>query len=326
MLVSVIVPVRNESAHIRQTLESLRRQEFNPNEFEVIAVDGVSDDDTVAQIQDVQLSFPQLRLFHNPRRLSSAARNIGIRQANGKYVAIIDGHCRIHDRRHLANLVKAFEESGADCLGRPQPLRVEGASAFQQAVAIARESWLGHNPDSDIYSDQARFVPPDNVAVAYRRDVFAKVGLFDEQFDACEDVEFNTRVRQAGLTCFFTPAIRVDYQPRGTLAGLLYQMCRYGKGRSRLGRKHPGSITLPSVVPVFWLIWLSLTFALGFVAPLCAAAFCVSLLVYSLSILAESLRLSLRHSVRLLARTPLVFLAIHIGFGWGFLRDRLPAR
>lgn len=323
MLVSVIVPVRNESAHIRQTLECLRRQEFDSKRFEVIAVDGQSDDDTVAQIESVQSSFPQLRLFHNPRRLSSAARNVGIRRARGEYVVIVDGHCRIDNRHYLANLVEAFTISGADSLGRPQPLRVGGASAFQRAVAVARESWLGHNPDSDIYSDRARFVAPDNVAVAYRRDVFAKVGLFDEQFDACEDVEFNTRVRHAGLTCFFTPAIRVDYQPRGTLGGLFYQMSRYGKGRSRLSRKHPGALTLPSLVPVFWLIWLALTFCVGLFVPPVAAAFGLSLAAYALAILGESLRLSLRQSIGLISRTPFVFIAIHFGFGWGFLRDRI---
>jgi succinoglycan biosynthesis protein ExoA len=323
MLVSVIVPVRNESAHIRQTLECLRRQEFDARQFEVLLVDGASDDDTVAQALDVQQTFPQLRIFSNPKRLSSAARNVGVRHAQGKFVVIVDGHCLIHDGHYLQKMVTAFEQSGADTLGRPQLLRIDGSNSFQEAVAAARESWLGHNPDSDIYSDQARFVPPDNVAVAYRREIFHKVGLFDEQFDACEDVEFNWRVRQAGFNCFFTPVIRVDYQPRGTLSGLLYQMFRYGNGRSRLGRKHRGSITLPSLVPALWLLWLPASFALGFVSPIFAVAFCASVLLYALSILAESVRLSRRNSIRVLARTPLVFCAIHVGFGWGFIRDRL---
>jgi succinoglycan biosynthesis protein ExoA len=321
MLVSVIVPVRNEERLIRHTLECLLRQEFDADAFEVIVVDGASDDATVARVREIQTSFRHFSLLDNPRRLASAARNLGISHARGRYVVVVDGHCSIHDPHYISKLVEAFEVSGADCLGRPQPLRTEGATSFQQAVAVARESWLGHNPDSDIFSDRPRFVPPDNVAVAYKSDVFAKVGMFDELFDACEDVEFNTRVRQAGLKCFFTPAIGVDYQPRGTLAGLLYQMFRYGKGRSRLGRKHPSSVTLPSLVPTLWLLWLPLTFTLGFASQVFAAAFCLSLLLYSLSILAESMRLSLRSAPEMLLRTPFVFVAIHIGFGWGFLRD-----
>ncbi|MCE9529767.1 MAG: glycosyltransferase family 2 protein [Planctomycetes bacterium] len=323
MLVSVIVPVRNEAANIRQTLGCLLRQDLDADQFEVIVVDGESVDQTAAIVREMQPLFRNLRLLSNPKRLSSAARNLGVRDARGRMIVIVDGHCAIDDPRYLTHVVEAFEKSGADTLGRPQPLKMDQASPFQEAVSIARGSWLGHNPDSDIYSDRARFVPPDNVAVAYRREVFDKVGLFDEQFDACEDVEFNTRVRHAGLTCYFTPVIRVDYQPRGSLGGLLHQMFRYGIGRSRLGRKHPSSITLPSLVPVLWLLWLPLTFALGFFSPIFAAAFCLSVLIYSLSIFGESLRLSLRHPARLITRTPLVFFAIHIGFGWGFMRDRL---
>jgi succinoglycan biosynthesis protein ExoA len=222
----------------------------------------------------------------------------------------------------LTNLVEAFETSGADTLGRPQPLRAEQPVKFQDAVADARTSWLGHNPDSAIYSDVAGFVPADNVAVAYRRDVFDLLGLFDESFDACEDVEFNTRVRQVGLTCYFTPTIAVEYQPRSTLRGLVYQMARYGHGRARLARKNPASITLPSVVPSLWLMWLMV----GSVASLFVVAlswvFAASVAAYSLAVLAESLRLSLRNRTSIW-RLPLVFAAIHVGYGWGFLREAL---
>ena len=166
MLVTVIVPVRNEGRQIRQTLECLVRQDFDPDAFEVLVLDGSSDDDTVARVHEMQPSFRHLRLLDNPQRLSSAARNLGVRHAQGRYLVVVNGHCAIHDRHYLSKMVAAFEDSGADCLGRPQPLRMEGASPFQEALAVARESWLGHNPDSDIYSDRPRFVPPDNVAVA----------------------------------------------------------------------------------------------------------------------------------------------------------------
>ncbi|MBO0700629.1 MAG: glycosyltransferase, partial [Zavarzinella sp.] len=197
--VSVIVPVRNEAGHIRDILLDLAGQEFPAADFEILVIDGRSDDRTRAVVREVQLSVPNLHLFDNPKRLASAARNVGVRHAAGEFVVIVDGHCRIRDPHYLSRLVEAFKISGADTLGRPQPLRADDSTPFQRAVAAARRSWLGHNPNSAIFSDIAGFVPADNVAVAYRRDVFDQVGLFDESFDACEDVEFNTRVRRAGL-------------------------------------------------------------------------------------------------------------------------------
>src|SRR2546426_21442 len=83
-------------------------------------------------------------------------------------------------------------------------------------LAAARASSLGHHPGSYIYSTEEQFVPPHSVAIAYRRSVFERVGLFDEKFDACEDVEFNHRVHRARCRCFFTPAVRVRYHPRTT--------------------------------------------------------------------------------------------------------------
>jgi succinoglycan biosynthesis protein ExoA len=319
MRVSIIIPVRNEAAHIRRTLRGLADQDFATTDFEILVVDGRSDDGTPKIVRELRSSIPNLYLLDNPKRWASAGRNVGLRHAGGKYVVIVDGHCHVRDRQFLRNLVDAFEASGADTLGRPQPLKCDDPTPFQSAVAAARTSWLGHNPDSDIYSSEARFVPADNVAVAYRRDVFDLMGEFDETFDACEDVEFNTRVRRAGLTCYFTPAVAVEYEPRGTLGGLFYQMARYGRGRARLARKCPATITGPSLVPPAWLVALVLG---GFAAvawwPLGLAAL-DSLAVYLFVVLAESVRLGRTGAPAW--RLPMVFAAIHVGFGWGYLRE-----
>jgi len=325
MRVSVVVPVRNEAACIRKTLLGLASQEFPSHEYEILVIDGASEDGTPAIVAECLLSVPNLHLFDNPKRLASAARNIGVRNARGDFVVIVDGHCQVRDPYYLTRLVEAFETSGADTLGRPQPLRADRPTAFQRAVAAARSSWLGHNPDSHIYSDQAGFVAPDNVAVAYRRDVFDRVGHFDESFDACEDVEFNTRIRRAGLTCYFTPAIAVEYQPRATFRGLVYQMMRYGRGRARLGRKDPSTISGPSLVPPLWLMWLLTGAVVGaFWAP-AAIAVLATLVAYLLLVLGESARVWWKQFGVSLWRLPPVFAAIHAGFGWGYLRETVVA-
>src|SRR6266700_3430513 len=52
-----------------------------------------------------------------------------------------------------ATVASAFKRSGADCLGRPQPLEIDEATPVQQAIATARRCWLGHNPSSFIFAD-----------------------------------------------------------------------------------------------------------------------------------------------------------------------------
>ena len=322
--ISVIVPVRNEEAFIGDTLEQLLNQHYDPERFEVLVADGGSTDDTRAVVAAMQREYPNLRLLPNPGRWSSAGRNVGIRAARGEIALLIDGHCEVDNSRYLADLADAFERSGADCVGRPQPLDVRGATCWQRAVALARASRLGHHPASHIWSEREAFVPPQSVAVAYRRCVFERVGLFDEGFDACEDVELNHRVARAGMRCFFTPRVRVRYHPRQTLAGLFRQMVRYGRGRVRLLRKHRDSFSLPGFLPsaflagvvcgplfALWSAWLGLLYA-------------GALGAYALAVLAYSVVLAVRaRELPLLPLLPPVFLTVHLGAGTGLWWEAL---
>jgi succinoglycan biosynthesis protein ExoA len=318
--VSVIVPVRNEANTIRQTLLSLLTQSFD-DPFEVIVADGCSDDATVAVVRELQAEFDHLKLVYNPARYSSAGRNTALRHSQYEFAVIVDGHCHIPDKFYLQNLVEAFETSGADCLGRPQPLDAPNATIFQAAVSVARSSRLGHNPDSDIFSQEAKFVEPQNTAVAYRRGVFHAVGLFDEQFDACEDVEFNHRVFEAGKTCYFTPKVKIIYHPRKTWFALFKQLGRYGCGRARLAFKHPGSLTLPALVPPLWLVWLVVGAVAACLIPGMGWLYAASILLYSSVILLVSGWLARKQPLAIGVRIPLIFLGIHLGFGWGFLKE-----
>jgi succinoglycan biosynthesis protein ExoA len=316
--ISVIVPVRNEGAFIANTLHQLLSQDYEKSRFEVIVADGRSSDDTRTVVAALQTRHANLHLLDNPRRWSSAGRNAAVRAARGDIILLIDGHCELKNRHHLRDLADAFTESGADCVGRPQPLEVTGASRLQRAIAAARASRLGHHPASHIYSDQPGFVPPQSVAIAYRREVFETVGQFDERFDACEDVEFNHRVARAGLTCWFAPRVRVQYQPRSSLSSLFRQMVRYGRGRVRLLRKHPDTFSLPGFVPAAFLAGVVAGPLAAWCSPLLLGVYLGVLGVYALALLLCSLTLSVRErDIRLLPLLPLVFLAIHAGAGAG---------
>ena len=76
---SVIVPVRNEAHFIRDTLDRLLTQRYDPRRFEVLVADGGSTDGTRTVVAAYARRFPQVRLLDNPGRLSSAGRNAAIR-------------------------------------------------------------------------------------------------------------------------------------------------------------------------------------------------------------------------------------------------------
>ena len=200
-------------------------------------------------------------------------------------------------------------------------------STLQRAIAAARASRLGHHPDSFIYSSDERFVPAESVAVAYRREVFEKVGYFDETFDACEDVEFNHRVDCAGLRCLFTPSIAAHYAPRDTLAGLFRQLLRYGRGRIRLLRKHPETFSLAILPPLLFVIGLIVGLPLCFVSKWLLAAYLAVLGVYAAILLAFSAAIALaQRSLAILVRLPLVFATIHFASGVGLILELLRLR
>lgn len=327
-MISVIMPVRNEADHIHETLTQIIKQDYPEDAFEVLVVDGESTDSTRSIVQEIARRHPQVQLLENPKRWSSAARNVGVRAARGDLILIVDGHCEIPDERLLQSVADAFERSGADCLGRPQPLDVHRASTLQRAIAAARSSWLGHHPDSFIYSSKEQIVPAHSIAVAYRREVFDQVGLFDDSFDACEDVELNHRVDKANLSCLFTPSIAVRYEPRNSLRGLFRQLVRYGRGRIRLLRKHRDTFSLPSIVPALFLIGLVAGLPLSFVAAPLAWIYLSVLALYAFAVGGVTLGLAAyNQDWRIAAWLPAVFVTIHVSCGWGIIREFfLPGR
>jgi cellulose synthase/poly-beta-1,6-N-acetylglucosamine synthase-like glycosyltransferase len=319
--ISVIVPVRNEASCIEETLRTLLTQDFPRDEFKVIVADGASTDETVPIVRRLQGEFANLRLVFNAGRLSSSGRNTAVRHASQDVVVVVDGHCHIPARNYLRSISTAFDASGADSLGRPQPLDVSNPTPFQRAVSLARSSRLGHNPGSDIYSEQAKFVTPQSTAVAYTRSVFHRVGLFDESFDACEDVEFNERVHAAGLTCYFTPSAKVVYEPRRSLGALFFQLSRYGLGRAKLAFKHPRSLTPAALVPPLWLAWLLVGAFLGVFVPFVGWAWLASVALYFSVLVVAALVLGVGEPFGVRVRLPSVLAAIHFGFAWGFWKE-----
>lgn len=322
--ISVVVPVRNEEAYLDAVLGDLIRQEYATGHFEIIVVDGNSTDHTrqIVATRSTSTDVP-VRLVHNPELWSSAGRNQGVLHSHGEIVIFVDGHCRVNNPRLLAEVARAVREEGAECLSRPQPLAGDGNSWFQDVVAHVRATAIAHGAGSTIYGEVRGFVDPVSAGFGYRREVFDHIGLYDESFDACEDVELNYRVREAGLRAYSSPEMAVHYSPRQTLRGLFQQLMRYGRGRVRLMRKHPGAATASQFVPAALVGWMVAGALLGTFEFYFRAAYAITMWLYFALIAAYSLQLGIRYGWRHLFTAPFVFFAVHLGLGCGFWAEAL---
>jgi succinoglycan biosynthesis protein ExoA len=318
--ITVAMPVRNEERHIQKVLDALLSQDYPKDKYEIIVADGESTDQTRAIVErTARAAAVSIKLINNPRRLSSAGRNIGIVNGQGDVIAFVDGHCIIEGDHWLRNIADIMRETGAVCLCRPQPLDDPANSSFQDMIAKCRGSMLGHGLDSSIFDlSNERFINPTSSGAIYARQVFEKVGMYDEAFDACEDVELNHRVWQSGLKSYISPRLTVRYAPRTDVKGLFKQMMRYGQGRFRLIAKHRDAISLSQFVPPVFVAWM--IFAL-LLAPFMLWARWVlfgTLALYFAAALLSSVVLAAKHGIKFLWGGLAIYPAIHVGLGIGF--------
>jgi len=320
---SIIIPVRNEGKFLGQTLDQIYLQDFPMDRAEVVVVDGGSDDDTRLVAEKFKGRFGSLKILDNPRRYASAGKNIGIKNSVAPYLVFLTGRTYIPSKNFLADVVSLFESTGADCLCRPRPLTPPDINEFEMAVAVCRGSALGHDPTSEAYADYDGPADPTSCGAIYRREVFDRVGVFDETFDVCNDVDFNHRVKTGGLKSHISPRLKVFLYPRPSIQLLWRHMNRVGAGRYKFTSKHN------IFSPLQWFAGLALLglLILAVLSLLSQPVFEVLktiLGLYVLTVIGFSALLYIREKrLGCLLFGPIIFPTIHFGLAAGFLRSLL---
>lgn len=316
--ITVVVPIKNEERYIARTLEFLLKQDYPKDKVEILVGVGDCEDNTVAVVKEIEAREPRVKYFHNPVGLSSGARAMGAEMATGEIVLYVDGHVWIESNNILRNIPRLMREKRVDVLSRPQFLDTPENDFFQKAVALARKSAIGHGLDSTIYTTDDKYVDPSSSGAVYKKSVFEKIGNFDTRFDACEDFEFNFRCSRAGFKSFTSMDLAVFYYPRNSLGALFQQMKRYGTGRFRLAQKHPSSLGLGTLTPFFFTAGIPLLALLSFVHEYFFFAFLAVVIPYIIGVGLSSVIIAFKHGIEYLFVLPPIYLAIHIGLGWGF--------
>jgi len=315
--VTVIMPVYNEEAFIARSLGAVLAQDYPPERFEILVVDGMSRDATRRVIQSLP-DAQRVRIIDNPQRLQAAAMNIALPHAKGEVIVRVDGHTIIAPD-YLRACVRALQTTEAWNVGGG--MHPVGETPMGKAIAAAGRSAFAV-PTAFHVSQQPAYT--DTVYMgAWWRWALERVGGFDPTFAINEDYELNYRIRAAGGKIYFSPEIRSDYYCRQTLAALWRQYYRYGIGRVQTLRKHPRSLRARQLAaPLF----VAGVFGGALTAPfnaLLRALWLLGLALYGVANLFFSWRTARRHGMAHLPRLPLVFLTIHIAWGLGFWRGLL---
>jgi len=327
--VSAVVPMRNEEKYIARCLAALVAQDYPAELLEILVVDGMSDDQSAEVVSEWAKQYPNIRLLVNEKRQTPAGLNVGILAAQGEVIARIDAHCEI-EPDYISQCVRYLEQTGADNVGGL--MRPVGDTYWGQAIALSTSTPFGVGDSRFHYSEKEQFV--DTVYMgAFRRDVFDRIGLFDESLVRNQDYELNYRLRAAGGRIFCTPAIKSRYHPRPSLRALWQQYFQYGFWKSRVIRLHPSSTRWRHLAAPMFVLAAAGSALLACVypgshgglgnhggLPLLAG----TLGAYGAVSLGFSALLASRHGWKYLLGLPVTFAIIHIswglGFWWGWIR------
>jgi GT2 family glycosyltransferase len=314
-MVSVVIAMRNEEDHIGHCLQSLIDQDYPGEQVEILIVDGMSTDNSRSIVSGFAGRYANIRLLDNEKKITPAAFNLGIRNARGSIVAIIGAHCSLAPD-YISNCVHYLNTREADCVGGP--IESIGEGFWGQAISLAMSSPFGVGDAHFRYSHQERYV--DTLAFgAYRRDVFDRIGLFDEKLVRNQDYDLNYRLRKAGGKILLTPAIKSRYYTRSSLKKLCSQYLRYGFWKVQMLRKHPRSVRVRQLVPPLFALILLLSGALAAISNLAAWVFALMVASYLSLSLAFSLFIAARRGWRYFPVLPVIFACLHLSWGLGFL-------
>ncbi|NHI94797.1 MAG: glycosyltransferase family 2 protein [Candidatus Lokiarchaeota archaeon] len=353
--VSIIIAVRNEELTIKECIEAVLNQDYPHESYEILVIDGMSEDKTREIIDDIVKSNPnRIKLFDNPYKIASCGRNKGIKKAKGEFVGILHGR-GIINKCWISELVRILVEKGekvgcAGCIAL-----TANKTLVSEAEEYALNSIFGgfRTATSKILSKEKKteIFKAESIGVAlYRKSVFTEVGLYDENLFSGEDFELNYRIRKHNYEILGSTNAYINYYRRKTLKSIFSRLFNFGQGRALIIKKHRDSFKFFYLIPllfaiftIFFGLFNLITFSInvifnvylfGFIRLFNLALDTLFQLFY-LSIISIYFIIVILFSIMSYKKftnksASLVLFAIfpimHIGYGLGFLRGLFPYR
>jgi len=318
--VSVIVPCYNEETTIGLLLEAVYQQTFPKQDMEVIIADGMSSDQTREKVAEFSKTYPELIivLVDNPKRIIPAALNCAINASHGEFIIRLDAHS-MPSTDYVERCVRELLANRAENVGGIWKIQPGKDDWIAKSISLAASHPLGVGDALYRYTTEAQYV--DTVPFgAFRRELFDRIGLFDETLLTNEDYELNTRIRKSGGRVWLDPMIQSVYFSRSNLRNLGKQYFRYGYWKWHMLRRYPETLRWRQALPPAFVLSIAALFLLAPFFRICLILLGIVLLFYSLSLIIASWPIANQErDIRLLIGIPLAIVTMHYCWGSGFL-------
>ncbi len=318
-LVTILVPCRNEAPFIAACLESIVGSDYPNDRLEVLVIDGLSEDGTRSIVSRFVAQHAMFRLLDNMGKTTPRGLNIGIAAASGDIIMRMDAHS-IYPKNYIAALVEWLENSGADNVGGVCLTLPSGDSSMARAIAKGLSHPFGVGTSYfRIGTAAPRWV--DTVfGGCYKKEIFTRIGVFDEQLIRNQDDEFNHRLIARGGRVLLVPDVVSYYYARSSLRQLWRMYSQYGYFKPLVAWKVGRICTLRQLVPLLCLaLLIGLSTSSTVFQP---SRLILTLLVscYALADFAVSFAVGLSSGLRCAGCLMLVFPTLHVSYGIGYMR------
>jgi glycosyltransferase involved in cell wall biosynthesis len=317
--VSIIVPCYNEIRFIRKLLQNIADQDYPGERLEVFVVDGMSNDGTREEIMDFIKPFPYIHLLENEKRYVPFALNKGISGSTGEVIMRMDAHAE-YPTNYISRLVESLYQLNADNVGASL-ITLPGDSTIRSlAIASALSSSFGVG-NAHCRLDIKTIRQVDTVPFGcFRREVFKRIGLFDEELLRNQDDGFNAKLTRNGGRIFLVPEVKIRYYARTSVKSIRKMFYQYGLFKP-LGNKKAGRpATLRQFVPPLFALFLILCVIGGLIVKETLLLGLIGLAFYLVVDLIFSIRILTKNSQpQLIFYLPWIFFVIHISYGFGYL-------
>lgn len=251
IICSIIIAARNEANFIGNCIETLENQELDREKYEIIVIDGLSQDNTIDIIAEKQKSYSNILLLSNPGKIASCAFNIGIKESRGNYIFIVGAHAE-YPEDFITKSLNSIESNHADCVGGRE---IEiGKNKLGRTFAVVRNTAFGGGLSPYRYSNKKQFV--QTVAFGcYKKEALIRVGGFDEDLVKNQDNDLNKRITKSGGKILFDPGIRFYYFARDSLKGIFRQLFGYGYWEAKLIKRRKSQLSIVTLTPAIFIIY-----------------------------------------------------------------------